>query len=94
MITLNVKLPTKSKIRSTGKSIKVRDNQGNYFGSELRIFFSNNPKSKFAVLDYDLPKGAGSNLRYLSILDDNKNSIYNTRAMHYSSQTVDEFLLS
>ena len=92
MITLNLNPSVKERIRSIGKSIQVCDNLGNHFGSELRIFFSKNPKSKFAVLDYELPKGAGKHVNNLKILDEKKHGIYRTKKLRYEPITIDEYL--
>jgi len=93
MITLSISAAEQNKIKRFGKSILVKDNLRNYFGSDLRVYFSNNFNNNLSIFEYELPIGAGDNLLNFSILDSDKNTIFNTRDIDYSTTTVDEFLL-
>lgn len=94
MITLNIKPSTRRKIKTNGQSIKIRDNKNNYFGSELQIFFSRKTNSTLAMVNYDLPIGAGDTIVSLHILDNDKHTVYQSRSVKYFNENLDEFLLA
>jgi len=93
MIILNVNPSIRPLIKLKGTYIKVKDNLNQYFCSKLLIFFSNNNNSKMAVIDYDLPYGAGDKIISISVLDKHKELVYRNTKVLYFKQHIDEYLL-
>jgi len=93
MIILNINPSVKTQIKSTGRYVKVKNNLNQYFCSKLLIFFSNNNNSKMAVIDYDLPNGAGDTIISVSILNEEKKILYRNNKVLYFKQNLDEYLL-